>query len=171
MGVSRSQICSTLDRDEDCKLTEAHRPCRQSYPQAMQLGTMDSLHMEKVDRWTKNLGPAVECSDVAAVLSCGATVNPPVDYVADMQGDGVVVLDPHSQMPMWIEEADERDFSDDMWGTPAPATPAMVVLAHRATGPGPKAGQRSARVGGRTEMFGAGPPDICGIGDVGVAPL
>lgn len=171
MGASRSQICSTLDRDDDCQLTEVHRPCSQPYPQPMQLGTMDSLHMEKVDRWTKNLGPAVECSDMAAVLSCGATVNPPTDYVADTQGEGVVVLDPLSQMPMWIDEADERDFSDDMWGAPAPASPAMVVLAHGAKGQGPKTGQRSARVGGRTDIFRAGPADLCGVGDVGVAPV
>jgi len=72
----------------------------------MPIGGMDSLRDERINAWTKDLGPNTECSQAAHVLSCGSATSAPLDYLADTQDRGAILLDSR-EGPIWMD--DERE--------------------------------------------------------------
>mmetsp|Transcript_127858 Transcript_127858/g.319197 ORF Transcript_127858/g.319197 Transcript_127858/m.319197 type:complete len:182 (+) Transcript_127858:77-622(+) len=72
-------------------------------PKRMPIAGMDSLRDERINAWTKDLGPNAECSQMAHVLTCGSATSAPMDYLADTQDKGAILLDSHKG-PIWMDD-------------------------------------------------------------------
>ncbi|CAL1145624.1 unnamed protein product, partial [Cladocopium goreaui] len=75
----------------------------------MQLADDRALEEDKINRWTKDLGPWGQTlgPTMASTLSCGKAQTAPEDYLADSQ-DGHAILMDSREGPAFMEE---KEFS------------------------------------------------------------
>lgn len=65
----------------------------QDVQKRMPLATPESLQDDRINAWSNDLGDHAECSSTLQVLSCGGTTRAPMNYLADMQTKGAIMLD------------------------------------------------------------------------------
>mmetsp|Transcript_102680 Transcript_102680/g.290374 ORF Transcript_102680/g.290374 Transcript_102680/m.290374 type:complete len:163 (+) Transcript_102680:60-548(+) len=122
MGSEPSTLCSAGGPAAQLKRGAADqftlwRHAGDDYAKPMQTESTEGLRRDRIDMWSKDLGAAAECSKIAHVVTCGADVQPPADYLADMQG-GSIVLQDWTEGPFWKPDGssdagpDEEDWRE-----------------------------------------------------------
>merc|ERR1719188_237522 len=73
----------------------------------MDMSDMQSLQADRINSWTKDLGPgSVQCGQVKAALTCDTPTAAPEGYLADTQDQGAILLDSRVG-PVWLDDEGE----------------------------------------------------------------
>lgn len=93
-------------------LCSVEQPCgvaidNPNRPRKMDMSDMQSLQADRINAWTKDLGPgSVQCGQVKAALTCDTPTAAPESYLADTQNDGAILLDARVG-PIWLDDEGE----------------------------------------------------------------